>query len=1023
MAQPYAKLEVPLGLGLSTDIDDKLLPVGKVSRLENAIVERTGELLKRSGATALGTQYAAGTPGTMPLPWQLANHKGALVSLSKAGPRPIGVYSPALGKWIAPAGVTSVDNVNGVASKLRGQVLPRRTTVFRSNAKGATTSMGQPNMATDGTYALNTWVEATSGANAIIHGQLTEIATGKTIFTYSRTNSTINAAARAVYVNSQFRIVFIDGANMKYVTWTSANIASGFFTASGEFSLATDAGNFWFDLIASGTDMLTIYNSTTTTKITKTDSLGATTVSVLVPQGGGTVADGVHGWVRDLSAAGKVAACCSSASQGVRVHWDINTATGATALSYTIDGAATTAVQIVGFTISSNGTGEFVVLWHTTASPAPVVWGRRVVAGITTSNWIMRAGLASQALIHNGEFYVALVYDSDEQGSYFLVRVPTVSPTDGVDGNRTPSARYCTGQGVSPQQAIPQPIATLSTDVFLTTQDVRVREVQIAGFASVFDTGIDGVSFTFNPANVNSPREFADNLYVCGGILGAFDGTTFSEEGFHLFPEGLTTAQQAGGSLTALGNYIYTAVYRYTDDFGRLRRSSPSDPVTLTLTGANQGAQIGVRTLKLHGHLDASAVDKVVIELYRTPNNNTDEYRLAATAANNAAVDSITFTDTQSDTSLGAGELLYNANPGNTAGEFEAPPPALAIAAYKDRLAVIAADDPTLIWISLPLSEVEGPRFNSESTIRIDDARGDLTGLAAIDDRLIAFKSDAIYAIVGDGPDVDGNGTFGIAQLIASGIGCVEPRSIVQIPDGVMFRSDSSRAGLYAVNRGLAVEYIGKEVQSSLNSTVTIADAVHLSELQRTEFFTNTNTLAYDHVAKLWSVFTGQAALAASIYNQVHAYQRPTGSLSVYVDPNASNSFDDAGVAVEEYVESPWLSIAQLKGYLRFKRIQLVGTTNFVDPGDPGYKVTISLFKDFSSTAFHSEAKNMLTTDDINAIEMRYSTKLSALKVGIRISQRDGDTVNFAGPKLTGFTLVYEVKDGLKKIASGNRTA
>src|SRR6185295_2874886 len=276
--QPKDKLEIPLGLGVKTDIDDKLLPVGKVFKLENCIWEVGGEVIKRQGTLALGTQYAAGTPGTMPQAWQLATHKGALVSLSVAGPRPIGVYSPALQKWIAPSGSNNADLRNGAASKLRGQVLPLRTPVYRSNAAGATTTVYATDEATDGTYTLVCWTDSVVSANATIRGQLVENSTGKTLFTFARAQSTGNGVARACFVNSEFRLVFIDGANVKYVTWTLANINNGSFSPSAEFSLATDATVYWLDVIAApnGTDMLVLYDGATT-RIVKRDSGGVNT--------------------------------------------------------------------------------------------------------------------------------------------------------------------------------------------------------------------------------------------------------------------------------------------------------------------------------------------------------------------------------------------------------------------------------------------------------------------------------------------------------------------------------------------------------------------------------------------------------------------------------------------------------------------------------------------------------------------------------------------------------------------------
>lgn len=1031
MASPKAKLTIPFGLGLKTEIDPKLLPVGNVPRLENAVWTRKGELLKRPGSTSLGTQYAANTPGSMPAPWQLATHKGALVSISKAGPRPIGVYSPGVNKWVAPAGSTALDNINGVSSKLRGQILPQRTPIYRANSAGeGARRVSRPTSANNGTYEAVCWIED-NASTSTVWVQFIELATGKKLFAYSQQMASTTTNVRVVFVNGEFDLIYITGTSIKARFWTAANIAAGSsgWQVSSEFTLSTEGAlTAAMDVIVTGTDASVLYCNATNPRIVFAAggvSNNSFVVSTLTNSTGGALSSGTVAWMRDLSGSGKRSAIISSGSQGTTVQWGIGG--GTPTASYTMDAASGANTFQTGFTITNNATGEFVVLWE----PSPAVgirWGRRS-GGVVSSpaTWILSAGLASMPFLHGSDFYSLIRYDSTTQGTFFAIRVPT-NLSDATDMTRTPSARFCTDAAVtlSSSGGTMPDVSTISTDVYRVSANVKTRLVE-SPTGDQFDTGIDDIALTFNPITVNSPREFADNLYVCGGILAAFDGQTFAEEGFHLAPEITGVTQQVGGNLAALGNYEAVVVYRYTDAFGRIRRSQPSIPVAFSMTGSNQTALVSAKTLKLHGRPcrtnDGGRPGSVVIELYRTTNNETDTYSLAAVMDNDESVDTITFTDTASDASLG--EDLYT-----TGGvlEFQPPPAPMAVVPYKDRLALISSEDPTLIWVSLPLNETEGPRFNDISAIRIDDSHGDLTGLAVVDDRLVAFKRDAIYAIVGDGPDVNGNGTFGIAQLIASGMGCVEPRSIVQTPDSVMFRPPAFSKGIMILNRGLAVDTdTGDDVQGYLIEGVSVADAIHLPDVLRTKFFLNTGTtLVYDHTIKTWDTDTNQSATAATVWRQPTeetgraAYQIPTTNMFVVVEDASNAVFDDTSSPVEMYVETPWLSLADLKGFFRFDRIQLVGETRTGDVS-AGYIVTVSLFKDFVDTAFYSASKTMLVTDDINAVEVRYSSKLSTLKVGVRISMNPVDGSNFAGPKLTAMSIWYLTKYGLKKIPSGNR--
>src|SRR5690606_2159243 len=53
MALQRTKMTLPLGVGLDTKTDAKLLPVGRNALVENARFDKTGSLIKRFGKTQL----------------------------------------------------------------------------------------------------------------------------------------------------------------------------------------------------------------------------------------------------------------------------------------------------------------------------------------------------------------------------------------------------------------------------------------------------------------------------------------------------------------------------------------------------------------------------------------------------------------------------------------------------------------------------------------------------------------------------------------------------------------------------------------------------------------------------------------------------------------------------------------------------------------------------------------------------------------------------------------------------------
>jgi hypothetical protein len=262
------------------------------------------------------------------------------------------------------------------------------------------------------------------------------------------------------------------------------------------------------------------------------------------------------------------------------------------------------------------------------------------------------------------------------------------------------------------------------------------------------------------------------------------------------------------------------------------------------------------------------------------------------------------------------------------------------------------------------------------------------------------------------------------------------PRSIVEVPDGVMFRSSSTREGIHIINRGMAVEYIGGDVQSFLSEGIPTSDAIHLPGLLRTEYWFSGGSgsgrvLVYDHMQKAWTTRTGQYSLAVTAWQppgasvESYAYQAVAGTLSVLIDGQNDSTFAENGALVEQYIETPWLALAKLKGFERFLKVQIVGDGRIInDASDPGYQVQLTIWKDYNDTPLVTQTKTLAVTDDINAVEQKYSAKVSAIKIGLRIKRDPGvlGSNDFAGPRLTALSLEYRLKEGMRRTAYTNRT-
>lgn len=1023
MALPKQTLEIPLGQGLETEVDPKLLPVGKSTTLENCLWTQSGEATKRPGYRTFGNNYVtSGTPAAMPPPWQLASHKGSLVELAQAGVRPIGSYSPGMDKWMTVAADSS-DGVNGIASKLRGPLVVTRTPIYRPNTTaGGSTPSAASDIASDGTLVLDVWIQIIPGTGTPqLQARFVELATGNVLFSYAL--ATGAQAPRAIYTNGIFTVCWLSGSTILEAHWSGSAVLAGIGGVSGSTSVGTTV-NTVFDAQAHGNNVLLIYGAAASPsgKIVSSQwpagTPGSNVVVELLNTGSGRIVNGGVGWITDLGGSGKVAWMHSDAT-GLGVYWDVNLATGVPVTAYAIDTTVGPYWAMEGHTTSNSSTGEFVCTYQTAGQPAPIlIGGRSVAAGTFHQTWLDSTSLMSKPFSRNGDTYVLIAYESLIQGTYFAIRVPA-QPFDSVDFTQAPSARYATNEGAGSDGTLTN-VISISANQWIASAVVRTHLNSLSGGVTQFDLGVDMLTLTFNPT-VSNGREYADSTYVCGGILGQFDGAVFAEEGFHVYPEAPTVNQTAGGSMTALGEYEVLQVFRYTDSNGRIHRSNPSVPTIVTLTAGNQSVSIIGKTLKLTGR-----PGQVAIETYITTPNQSVLFFMVDVSRNDETADTHTITYDQADAATVSSEQLYTT--GNVIGNGP-PPSALAMAIFNGRLALVSPDDPTLVQISMPLVDGHGPTFDIDqiSSVRIDDSHGNIVGLGAMDDKLLIFKNDAVYMVNGTGPDATGNGTWGVPQFVCIGTGNANVRSICEVPDGVTFQSTSTKSGTYLINRGLALSYIGAPVQAYLSDSIT--DVVHVPQRNRTMFFTSSGrTQVYDWAQSkltqqnIWTTNINQAAACAGLLNGLPVYQQAgQTALSMLREDSTGTVWDENGTPNDEYVLSPWLSLNGLKGYERFYQLQGVGKT--VAP----HFLTVTMWTDFNDTTPFSTTSIQIggtgPTADWGAWEFKHPNKSTSVRFGIRCARTPGDHSDGAGANMSALVIIYGAKVGLRKIAAANRTA
>lgn len=559
---------------------------------------------------------------------------------------------------------------------------------------------------------------------------------------------------------------------------------------------------------------------------------------------------------------------------------------------------------------------------------------------VGSASVILRSvGLASKAFIDtSGMMYLIVTYGEINQPTYFLID---------TSGNIYMRLAYSNGGGYQASQVLPT--VTLIDDTYYTPYLIKDFLASVNKGTALpsgtptnaiyTQTGVNLAKFSINIDKQYS-SEIANALHLTGGQLWEYDGVRPVEHGFHVWPENIAVTTATGaGSITA-GTYNYIFTYEWTDNQGNLHRSAPSIPVTQVTTTSTSTNTIKVPTLRLTYKLSPNPVRIVG---YRWSAAQQTYYQFTSITSpniNNPAVDNITITDTASDLSILGQTLLYT-----TGGVIEniAAPASIHTALFKNRLFLIDAEDPNLLWFSKQVISNVPVEMSDLLTIYVaptsgaQGSTGPMKALSAMDDKLIIFKRNAIYYLTGTGPDNTGaNSDYSDAIFITSSVGCENPSSIVLMPLGIMFQSDK---GIWLLGRDLNTTYIGAPVEQYNNETVAAAQSIPGTNQVR---FTLTNnvTLMYDYYYGQWGTFNNTFAISSTLYNNTHTYLSSFGQ----VFKETPNTYLDGSQPVLMSFVTSWINLAGVQGYERFYEMLLLGT--YYSP----FKLNVQIGYDYSES-------------------------------------------------------------------------
>jgi hypothetical protein len=566
---------------------------------------------------------------------------------------------------------------------------------------------------------------------------------------------------------------------------------------------------------------------------------------------------------------------------------------------------------------------------------------------------VRSVGLASKAFLVDNVSYFLSAFDSLYQPTYFIIDATASTSAAPVV---VAKIAYQNGGGYQ-LTGLPNVILSpagnyccpyLYKDLIQSVnKNTNVPNgSQVAGIYS--QTGINLASFEFTTDGIAS-TEIGENLNLTGGFLWMYDGYLPVENNFFLYPDDISAvASNTSGSMEPR-QYYYQVTYEWTDNQGNAFRSAPSIPVTVTLSDKTS-VTIQVPTLRLTYKISS----KVKICIYRWSNIQQSYYQVTSITSpilNDTTIDSISYTDTLSDATILGNNLLYTT--GGVVEDVNGPSSSI-LALFDDRMWMVDAEDPNLMWYSKQVIEATPVEMSDLFTYYVapttgaEGSTGPITALYPMDDKLIIFKANALYYINGTGPDNTGanSGYPTTAIFIASTVGCSNPRSIVMTPNGLMFQSNK---GIWLLGHDLSTVYIGAPVEDF--NDVEVTSAVCVPGTNQVRFGLQTTTpedtafLLYDYFVNQWGEFEGIQSVSSTLYQNLHTIVNQYGQVS----QELANTYLDGTVPVLMSFTTSWLQLAGLRGYMRAFWFSFLGT--FLSP----HKMNYSIAYDYEQSPTQSD--------------------------------------------------------------------
>jgi len=903
----YQNIAIPLIAGMDSKTEDTLIPAPKLALAYNTQVKKAGGYGRRNGHTAMTALDMTGATVSGQRATQAYLDSVVMFNATKAYE-----YSSTATRWVD-----------------KGACLPTKLTITGITAPADTTPILVDVAVTSNGYAVYGSIE-TDGAGAMLSKMHVLDSAGTYIG--SRTMDVPTAAVmRVVSVGVRAWMVWATGAStLRTMVFdgTSATTVNASLTSTATVASAADLGGLGMDIAPRPVagNVLVAYLSTTAGQIkwgfldtagalanTSTQATGRTPGGVACAVETGEV---LHGIVySDGTNPNDVYALHRSFSAG---SWT------ATATSAALDTALTVGIAVaLACHYSNSSTLSVYYSEIDTTNGVMRTYRSTYTSGGTIAsrvNTIRHTWLASKPVLYQGTAYF-IGYQCGTENPALPESVD--NPTFYLfDHTGIPVARMAAGTAMPQFAGLSHPTnltlsgTTMRAALMETTKTYESPSTSIIGLLAVRDVRI---AFTDN--ELMRSFQWADSLYLPGGIMLEYDGVSFVEANFLNFAttsSWTANSSNTGGGLTNPKTYFVVVIPEWTNARGKKHLGTHGGSKSVAVTGAGEDSITTVIDCST-ATLKRGTRNDFVWGVYRTndtvPSDNSVFYRVGG-VANDPDADVVTFVDEMTDGNATLQERIYL-----DTGELDntSAPGGYISACGNGRVAVAGGRTAgNIVTISKLATDGRALEFNDALTIVVPEDGGPITAMSWLNETLIIFKEERIYRIRGDGPNNLGQGVFAEPELLTTDVGCIAQQGVVAAPDGLFFQA---KRGIMLITGGFQITYVGAPVESppSPGSTLgTCVDSVLVPKKQQVRFSDGTTAFVYDYYHGLWFVWSVASDGPSTVYSDVHTM--PVGS-AVWQQDDAV--WRDDGTDYFAKVSLAWVAGPQSK--LQNIRVRKVG--------------------------------------------------------------------------------------------------